>query len=151
MAHLLLHVHTDLVELGAHEGMAGNRGEIRPVHHVRHMVAGDGPPVGNAGGAMLIAAGIAPIGIALGVADEDGDVAIEHVFIHQHRIPPAGDPQIHHMVIVLAVVAGDLMGIVKLVEQLHAQDLLHFRDGGPGMQAVGEHEQYVLLLHPARV
>ena len=55
------------------------------------------------------------------------------------------------MVVVLAVVAGDLAGGVELAEQLGAQDGLHLGHGGPGVQAVGEQQQHVLLLHPGGV
>ena len=66
-------------------------------------VAGDGAPVGDAGGAVLVAPGVAPVGVALGVADEDGDVAVEDVLVHQHRVPPVRDAQVHHVRAVLAV------------------------------------------------
>ena len=151
VAHLLLHVHANLIELGAHEGVAGHGCEVGAVHHLGHMVAGDAPPVGDAGGAVLVAAGVAAVGVALGVADEDGDVAVEDVFVHQHRVAPLGGAQVHHVVIVLAVVAGDLARPVELVEQLLAQDLLHLRHGGPGVQAVGEQQQDVLLVHAGLV
>ena len=36
---------------------------------------------------------------------------------------------------------------LEIVEQLVAQDLLHFRHGGAGVQAVGDQQQNVLLLH----
>ena len=46
---------------------------------------------------------------------------------------------------------GDLVGPVELVEQLFAQNLLHFGNGSTGMQAVTEHEQDIFLLHAAGV
>ena len=151
MAHLLLHPHPDLVELGAHKAVAGHGGEVLPVHHLGDVMAGDGPPVGNSGGAVLIASGVAAVGVPLGVSDEYGQVAVEHILVHQHRVAPAGDPQIHHVIVVLAVVGGDLSGVVELVEQLVPQDLLHLGHRGPGVQAVGEQQQDVLLLHPGPV
>ena len=108
VAHLLLHVHAYLVELGAHQAVAAYRGEVRAVHDLGHMVAGNASPVGDAGGAVLVAARVAAVGVALGVADEDGDVALIDVLVHQHRIARAGDAQVDHVLIVLAVVAGEL-------------------------------------------
>ena len=46
---------------------------------------------------------------------------------------------------------GDLVGPVELVEQLFAQNLLHFGNGSTGVQAVTEHEQDIFLLHAAGV
>ena len=149
--HFFLHPHADLVELGAHQVLAGHGGEVGPVHHLRHMVAGDGPPVGDPGGAVLIAAGVPPIGVALSVADQDRDVTLEDIPVHQHRVPPPGGPQVHHVVGVLAVVGGDLAGVIELVEQLLPQNLFHLTHGGPGVQAVGKQQENILFLHPGRV
>ena len=107
--------------------------------------------MGDTGGAVFVAAGVAAVGVALGVADEDGNVAVKDILVHQHGVATLGGAQVHHVLVVLGVMAGDLVGPVKLVEQLLAQDLLHLGHGGPGMQAVGEHEEDVLLLHPGGV
>ena len=107
--------------------------------------------MGDAGGAVLVAPGVAPVGVALGVADENGDIAVEDIFVHQHRVPPAGGPQVHHMFAVLAVMAGELAGVIELAEQLLPQDLFHLRHGGPGVQSVGDQQQDVLLLHPGGI
>lgn len=128
--------------------MAGDRGKVRTVHHLGHMVARDGAPVGDAGGAVLVAAGIAAVGVALAVADEDRDVTLKDIAVHQHRITAVGMAQVHHIGGILAVMAGDLTGIVEFVEQLLAEDLPHLRDRGTGVQAVGDHQQHVLLSTP---
>ena len=49
MSHLVFHVHADFIEFIAHERAAVDRCEIFPVHDRRHMVAGNGAPVGDAG------------------------------------------------------------------------------------------------------
>ncbi len=107
--------------------------------------------MGNARGAVLIAPGIAAVGIALGVADENGDIALEDVFVHQHRVAALGAAQIDHMLIVLAVVGGDLPGVVKLVKKLLPEYLFHLRLGGSGVQAVGDDEENILLFNTAGV
>ena len=151
MAHLGFHVLTDFVKFGAHQAVTGHGGEVTAVHDLGHMVRSDAAPVGDAGGAVLVAAGVAAVGVALGVADEDGDVAVEDVLVHEHRVAPAGGAQIHHVIVVLTVVGGDLVGIVELVKQLLPQNLLHLGNGGPGVQTIGEHEQNVLLAYAAGV
>ena len=151
MAHTLFHMHADLVELGTHHALAGDGGEVLAVHDIGNVVGGDGAPVGDAGGAVLIAAGVAAVGVALGVADEDGDVCLEDVLVHQHGVTPVGGAQIHHVFIVFGIVRGDLIGPVELIEQLLAQDFLVLLHGGAGVQAVGDQQQDVLLLHTAFV
>ena len=141
-----------LVELGAHQAVAGDGREVRAVHDLRHVVARDGAPVGDAGGAVLVAAGVAAVGVALGMADEDGDVRIVDVLVHDARgRRDQVIAQIDQVLVVLAVVAGDLAGVVELVEQLVAEDGLHLRHGGARVQAVGEQQQDVLLLHAGGV
>ena len=115
------------------------------------MVGGDAPPVGDAGGAVLVAAGVAAVGVALGVPDEHRHVRVVDVLVHDHVVPLGGVAQVHQVVIVLAVVAGDLAGGVELAEQLGAQDGLHLGHSSTGVQAVGEQQQHVLLLHPGGV
>ena len=151
LAHLLLHVHALLVELVPHLAVRGHGHEVLPVHHLGHVVGRDAPPVGDAGGAVLVAAGVAAVGVALGVPDEHRHVRVVDVLVHDHVVPLGGVAQVHQVVIVLAVVAGDLAGGVELAEQLGAQDGLHLGHGGPGVQAVGEQQQHVLLLHPGGV
>ena len=125
MAHLLLHVHADLVKLGTHQAVAGNRGEVVPVHDLGDMVGGDGTPVGNAGGTVLVAAGVTAVGVALGMADEDGNVAVEDVLVHENRVAPLRQAQVHHVLRVLGVVGSNLVGPVELVEQLVGWHHLH--------------------------
>ena len=151
MAHLLLHVHADFVELGPHQAVAGDRSEVLPVHDLGHMVGGDAPPMGNARGAVLVAAGVATIGVALDVADEDGNVAVEDILVHEHRVAPLGGAQVYHMLRVLGIVAGDLVGPVELVKELLAQNLPHLALRGAGVQAVGEQQQNVLFANTAGV
>src|SRR5699024_2735702 len=110
LAHLLLHEHALLVELIPHDAVGGHGHEVGPVHDPGHMVGGDAAPVADAGGAMLVAAGVAAVGVALGVADEDGDVGVIDVLVHDDVVAGGGVADVHQVVIVLAVVAGDLVG-----------------------------------------
>ena len=152
MTHFFLHVHADLIKERAHHAVAGDGGEVLPVHDLRHVVAGDGAPVGDAGGAVLVAAGVAAVGVALRVTDEDGDVTFKDVFVHQHRrVVPGRAAEVDHVLRILGVVAGDLAGIIKFAEQLVAQDLFHLRHGGAGVQAVGDEQQDVLFLNTSGV
>ena len=64
-------MHADLIELVPHERMAGHRREVFPVHDRRNMMGRNAAPVGDAGGAVLVASGIPPIWISLGVSDQN--------------------------------------------------------------------------------
>ena len=86
---------------------------------------------GDAGGG-LIAAGVAAVGVALGVPDEHRHVRVVDVLVHDHVVALGGVAKVYQVVVVLAVVAGDLAGGVELAEQLGAQDGLHLGHGGPG-------------------
>ena len=55
--------------------------------------------------------------------------------------------EIDKVVVILAVVAGDLAGIIELVKQFVAQNGLHLRHARARVQTVGEQQQDVLLLH----
>lgn len=131
--------------------MAGYGGEVLPVHDLGDMVGRDAPPVGDTGGAVLIAAGVAAVGVALDMADENGDIAVKDVLVHQHRVAPLGSTQVYHMRRVFGVVGRDLVRPVELVEELLSQNLPHFALGGTGVQAIGEQQQDILLLHAAGV
>ena len=117
------------------------------MHDLRHVVRGDGAPVGNARGAVLVAAGVAAVGVALRMADEDRDVRIVDVLVHNDVVAVLGIAQIDEVLVILAVVAGDLAGIIEFAKQLVAEDGLHLRHAGARMQTVGEQQQDVLLLH----
>ena len=58
-----------------------------------------------------------------------------------------GAAKVHQVVVILAVVAGDLTGRIKFVEQLGSQNGPHFRNGSPGVQAVGEEQEDILFFH----
>ena len=62
-----------------------------------------------------------------------------------------GVADILQMLIILGIVAGQLAVGIEVAEQLVAQNLLHFRHGGPGMKAVGDQQEDVLLLHAGTV
>ena len=117
-AHLFFHEHPVLVELAPHDAFGGDRDKVGLVHHLGDMVGGDGTPMGDAGGAVLVPAGISAVGISLGMADKDGDVCVKDVLVHDDVVPGGGEAQIHQVVVILAVVAGDLAGGVELPEQL---------------------------------
>ena len=65
----------------------------------------DAAPVGYAGSTMLISSRISAIGIALGMSDEDGDVGIIYIFVHDYMIAMGGIAQIHKVVIILGIMA----------------------------------------------
>ena len=81
------------------------------------------------------------------MADEDRDVRIVDVLVHNDVVAVIGIAQIDEMLVILAVVAGDLAGIIEFAKQLVAEDGLHLRHAGARMQTVGEQQQDVLLLH----
>ena len=101
--------------------------------------------MGDAGGAVLVAAGVAAVGVALRVADEHGDIRVIDVLVHDDVVALIGVAEVDEVVVVLAVVAGDLAGVVELTKQLVAEDGLHLLHGRTRMQAVGEEQQHVLL------
>ena len=116
MSHLFFHQHSDLIEFRSHHAMSGNRCEIRSVHNLRNMVGSYGTPVGDTGRTVLVASGITAVGIALGVTNQDGNIAIEHILIHQNPIAALGTAQIHQMLIIFRIMTCNLMGPVKLVK-----------------------------------
>ena len=147
LPHALLHVLPDLVKLGAHQGSAAHRCKILPVHNLRHMVGSNGTPMGNPRGTVLIAAGISPIGIPLGMSDENRHIAVIHILVHQYRVSPAGSSQIHQMIIVFTVMVNDLMGVPELVKQLISQYPPDLLLRVLSMKPVGADQQNVLLLY----
>ncbi len=150
-AHLLFHVHADLVELAAHQVVAAHRHELRPVHHCRHVVAGNAAPMGDAGGAVLVAAGIAAVWVALGVPDHHGDIRLVDVAVHDDGIPLRGCAQIHQLRFILAVVVDDLSAGSELAIERIAQYGPDLRIGIFGVQPVGADQQHILLLYPCAI
>ena len=57
--------------------------------------------MGDTSGAVLVAAGVTAVGIALGVANEDGDIAIEDILVHQDGVAALGGTQVDHVLVVL--------------------------------------------------
>ena len=151
LAHLLFHQHALAVKLVAHQAVGGNGHEVRPVHDLRHVMRADAAPVADARRAVLVAAGVAAVGVALRVADEHGDVRVIDVFVHDDVVALVSVADVHQVLVVLAVVAGDLAGVVELAEQLLAQNRLHLLHGRARMQAVGKKQQHVLLLNARAV
>ena len=147
LAHLFFHEHALLVELVAHFAVGGDGHEVLTVHDLRHMVRSDRTPMRNAGRAVLIAAGVTAVGVALRMTDEDGNVGVIDILVHNDVVAVAGIAQIDEMLVILAVVAGDLTGIIELIKQFIAEDGLHLRHAGARVQTVGEQQQDILLLH----
>lgn len=54
LAHAFLHVLSDLIELRSHKGLSAYRSKILPVHNLRHMMGGDGAPMGNSRRTVLV-------------------------------------------------------------------------------------------------
>ena len=101
--------------------------------------------MGDAGGAVLVAARVAAVGVALGVADENRDVGVIDVLVHDHVVALRREAQVDEVVVVLGVVARDLAGALELVVEVVAQDELGLGGGGAGMQAVGEEQEHVVV------
>ena len=146
LAHLLFHEHALLVELVAHEAVRGYGNEVRTAHDRWHVVGGNGAPVGDSGGAVLVAARVSAIGVALGVANEDGDVCLIDLLVHDDVVAIGGVAQVNEVVVVLGVVRGDLVGPDELVVEVHAKDLASLCVARAGVQAVGEQQQDVIVV-----
>ena len=140
LAHLLFHEHALLIELVAHLAVGRDGHEVRAVHDLRNVVRRDGTPMGNARSAVLISAGVTAVGIALRMADENRHVRVIDVFIHDDVVAVIRVAEIDKVVVILAVVAGDLAGIIELVKQFVAQNGLHLRHAGARVQTVGEQQ-----------
>ena len=96
---------------------------------------------------MLVPAGIAAVRIALRVPDENGDVRVVHIFVQDHMVAVRRKAQIDQMLVILAVMAGDLAGIIELAEQILSQNCPHLRYGRTGMQPIRKQQQDVLFLY----
>ena len=107
--------------------------------------------MGDAGGAVLVAARIAPVGVALGVADEDRDVGLVDMAVHDDRIAGVGGAEVDKIFPVFAVVVEDLVAVPEFVEQGVAQDATDFGLGVLAVQAVGADEEYVFFLYASGV
>ena len=109
LSHALFHILANLIKFRPHKRLSADRSKILPVHDLRHMVGGNGTPMGDACGAVLISPGVAAVGIALGVPDEDCHVAVIHIFVHEHRVAAVRGAQVHQMLIILAVMVDNLV------------------------------------------
>ena len=147
MSHFLFHMHADLIKFIAHQASAVNRGKIRSVHNRRNVVACNTSPVCNSGCAVLVAAGISAIWISLYMSDQDWQVAFVHIFVHVYRISPVGGSKIHHMFLILAVMADDLSAVPEFVKQLFSENSFYIGLLASWMKAVGNNEQDILFLH----
>ena len=85
------------------------------------------------------------------MADENRHVRVIDVFIHDDVVTVIRVAEIDKVVVIFAVVAGDLAGIIELVKQFVAQNGLHLRHAGARVQTVGEQQQNILLFHARRV
>lgn len=83
----------------------------------------------------------------LGMSDQNCHVRIIHIFVHDHTVAPLCRSKIHQVVPVLRVMADDLIGVVKLTEQMFSQDLAHLCCRGSWMKAVGEDQKDIFFLH----
>ena len=147
LPHLLFHKHAVAVKFLAHHAAGGDRNEVRLVHHLRHMVAGNAPPMADAGRTVLVAARIAAIRIALRMPDEDRNIRVKHVFVHDHMVARLGISKVYQVIVVFAVMAGDLPERIKLIKQLLAEDRAHLLHRCTRVQSVGKQQEHILLLH----
>ena len=59
------------------------------------------------------------------MADQNSDITVVNVLIHQNRVASVRGSQIYQMIVILAVVIDDLMGMPELMEQLVAQNIMN--------------------------
>ena len=147
MAHFLLHVHRDLVELVPHQRAIVYRREVCTVHHLRDMVACNASPVRDSGRAVLITTAVAAIGVALHMADQNGKIRVKYGLVHEHGIPALCGPEVDHVVGILGVMACDLTRMPERLKELRSEDGLGILLRAPGMEAIGDDKPDVLLLH----
>ena len=136
LAHFLFHPHALLIELVAHLAAGGHGDEILTVHDLRHMVRRNAAPVADARRAVLVPAGIAAVGVALRVADEDRHIRVIHILIHDDVIALLRVAKVDEVIVVLGIVARDLAGGIEFPEQLRPEDGFHLRHRGARVQAV---------------
>ena len=127
LSHAFFHVLANLIKFCPHKRRSADRSKILPVHDLRYMVGGYGSPMGDARGAVLIPSGVAAVGVALGVSDQDCHIAVIHIFIHEHRIAAVRGAQVHQMLVILAVMVDNLMRVPELMKQLIPKDVVDFR------------------------
>ena len=100
---------------------------------------------------MLIPAGISAVGIALDMADQDRDITVKYILVHVNRIAAACQPQIHHVIRILAVMADNLPRGPELMKKLITENRPGIRFGTAGMEPVGDNKQDILLLNARAV
>ena len=115
------------------------------------MVAGNASPICNPCRAVLVTAGIASIGIALDMTDENRQICFKHVFIHENRISPVRKPQIHHMLRILGIMADDLPAVPERIINFPSKKRQCILVRTSGMQAIGDNKQDILLFHSCRI
>lgn len=82
--------------------------------------------------------------------DQDCHIGVIDILIYNNMVAMVGIAEIYQMLIVLAVVAGNLPGRIELIKKLIAQNRFHLRHSGAGMQAVRNQQQDILFSTPAR-
>lgn len=107
--------------------------------------------MGDTRGTVLVAAGVAAIGVALRVADEDGKVGFKYGLVHYDPVAARSAAEINEGVIVLRVVAGYLIRGIELSEKLVAEYLPRLLAARAGVEAVGEEQEDIFFLNAGRV
>ena len=150
MSHPVFHVHADFIEFIAHERAAVDRCEIFPVHDRRHMVAGNGAPVGDAGRRMLVPSGVPAVRVSLHVPHQNRNVAVKHIPVEEDGIAPPCGSEIYHVLRILGIMADDLSRWPEFLKKLLSEDGKRLLLRAPGVESVADDKEHVPLLNPRR-
>ena len=110
-------------------------------------MAGYASPVGDTGSAVLVAAGITAIRISLHMPDQNRQITVIDIFIHQNRVTPSCGTQIYHVFLILTVMTDNLPGMPELVEQLLPENGSGILFGTSWVKAVRDDQKDILFLH----
>ncbi len=136
LSHLFFHKHALPVKLLPHHTVRGHRHKIIPVHYFRYVMSRNASPVGNTGRTVLISSRIPAVRIALGMTDQNRNIRIIHIFIHNDMIPGFRVPEILKMCIILAVVACDAPDRIKLFKKCIPEYHAHLFYSRPRVEPV---------------
>lgn len=75
--------------------------------------------------------------VALGMADQNRNITVVDVFVHQNRITSVRGSQIYQMIVILTVVVDNLVRMPEFMEQLVAQNIMYLLFRILPMETVG--------------
>ena len=71
------------------------------------------------------------------MADQNRNITVVDVFIHQNRVPSVRGSQIYQMIVILTVVVDNLVRMPEFMEQLVAQNIMYLLFRILPMETVG--------------